>query len=187
LDPLLEMYPFPVDGYIGGGENRPCTLGAFCPVAAAISDQWTLCASRHAMRGLSDHITTYEYIFSYTNLAFDPSSTGDDRCNPELGYYCHGGDLPFHWNYSVLATIPEPYWTQENWEMVHYMHGSVVNFIYSGNPNDGPVRLDNFKWKAFEHVSDWSNHMTIPPVNVQHYRSEQCALFDDIYGYNTKI
>lgn len=205
LAPLLAEYPFDPNCPFGGG---------YCPLTAALGDQWVYCANLQAMRGLvaaNPALKVYGYLNAYSSaiatLVYNYTNTG---CDSKYGYVCHSDELPYLFNTSASW----PYLTPSDKAVQALFIYSWINFIYSGDPNTGVYDLPYISNKTpappagkpspgagkpappvpqfFNRFTGTSSPLAVIkyPVtlsSVSNYRQEQCNLFTNVYGYNQNI
>ena len=170
---IKDMYPFDAACPFGGG---------FCAVADAIGDQWTTCASREAMTGVSKkfpNISFYGYEFDYASpLTYSPGST----CDGSVGIVCHSAELNFVFNESYLYSL----YDRNDLIVSNFIVNTWINFIYTGNPNKGPAGTNplGFAWNKFNAVTKTLAKFLPNPVLADNPRVSKCNLWKTQFGFN---
>lgn len=197
---LLNAYPYLPFGTVD--PDSPCSViyGEYstplCHLSEAVTDQWMYCANRAALKGIAftnSQVSVYRYIFSQGISSFSQADLSvidpiAQVAGCSLGFICHGSDLTFAFDafrrYNLTAYLNDA----DKSNIAVYM-GGFVNFVFSGNPNVGPMAADlsGFEWKPVTKANpEVLNEIRYPPRIRTDYRNDKCAIWDTKVGYNSK-
>jgi len=184
---FVDIYP---KGYNGLTADSP--LDANYVFHALYHDKWYLCPTMATMSYIiasqkqkkSDAIYMYRfgqvpvasqfvYNIFYSN---DPiTAVANDFFSINL-YPSHGDDIPFfHLVYSRL-------YIQDELNLANHMFSSLVNLIYTGNPNKGPMNQTvTTRWEAYNPSKRNMLYLSQPEISEPHVegvRDTQCTFWE---------
>jgi len=187
-----EMYPF---GYNGNTAlEKP--LDASYVYFAMFNDKEYLCpfisiisAMQEALGSSSPAVFMYRFAqqLQYFQSMYESDFNGDPTTAVQNEFFSwnlyatHGWDIPFWHDDKSYGKAGEG--TAFDRKMVQRMVSYAVNFIYTGDPNKGPMNeTTGTIWKEFDHELKNLILLSEPEENpeVKNPRESQCAYWDEM-------
>lgn len=179
---ILRMYPYDNGSNSTDGRDALNVLATdlifYCPLR-------NITRGYQAALGGATKVPSYIYRFDHI-LSFDAWGENYTFC---VGYVCHGSELPFVFNvFNDGATVfYEP--TADEVQLSKDLVGAWRNYLYTGNPNQGPAADAVPDWSAYPLYQSALDMLVVleePEVSTgahqRKVRDEYCDMWDRI-GY----
>jgi len=180
-----DIYPL---GYNGFDISTP--FDANYAYNALYHDKWYLCASMYAMSLVQNkNMPVYMYRFKqrtvlnyylyFTMYGGSPSTAIENDFYSKNLYPSHGDDIPFfHFSINNLYTDDEK-------KLGFRMFSALVDFISTGNPNDGPLKsfIGDYQWESYNHSKRNMMYLSEPndaDPRTQKVREAQCKFWENL-------
>jgi len=173
---ILNMYPFDL---MNGETDGRRTLNTLA------TDLIFYCPLRNVTRGYQNVIGTTEiptYIYRFKHkMSFDCWGANYTFCLQEV---CHGSELPFVFNVFTDGVSVSYTPTPEEITLARDMGSAWTNFMYSGNPNIGPLMSEiPVQYPLYRSSEDMNLIIEEPGSFVQsRARDSYCDMWDSL-GY----